>query len=52
MLLSSLLQVVRRWFLYRETLGELNRLSDRDLADIDISRDAIPTVAWRGGRDA
>ncbi|ROT98546.1 DUF1127 domain-containing protein [Histidinibacterium lentulum] len=30
---------------YRETYEELNRLSDRDLADLDITRHQIADVA-------
>lgn len=30
---------------YRETYEELNRLSDRDLADLDIARHQISDVA-------
>jgi uncharacterized protein YjiS (DUF1127 family) len=33
------------WRRYRETCGELNRLSQRELADLGLSRADIPTVA-------
>jgi len=35
----------RNWRLYRETVNELNRLSNRELSDIGISRSEIPYVA-------
>ena len=33
------------WRRYRETCGELNRLSQRELADLGLSRSDIPTIA-------
>ena len=35
------------WRRYRETVNELNRLSQRELADLGISRYDIPTIARR-----
>jgi uncharacterized protein YjiS (DUF1127 family) len=35
---------------YRHTLGELSRLSDRDLADIGIARCDIPMIAAEATR--
>ncbi len=34
------------WRLYRRTLSELNQLSDRELADLGLSRSALQSVAW------
>lgn len=31
---------------YNDSLRELNRLGDRELADIGISRSDIPRLAW------
>lgn len=31
---------------YRQTIEELNALSDRDLADLQLSRFSIKAVAW------
>ncbi|PWW04179.1 uncharacterized protein YjiS (DUF1127 family) [Hoeflea marina] len=35
------------WRKYRETCSELNRLSERELGDIGMSRGDIPFVARR-----
>ena len=35
----------RNWRLYRNTVSELNRLSNRELADLGIHRSEIHTVA-------
>lgn len=35
------------WRRYRETCTELNRLSQRELSDLGISRADIPSVARR-----
>lgn len=37
----------RQWRTYRETVGELSRLSNRDLNDLGISRADITFVARR-----
>ena len=42
--LSALLGRVREHFKQRAVLAELNRLSDRELADIGLSRSTIPSV--------
>ncbi|MBX3598628.1 MAG: DUF1127 domain-containing protein [Rhizobiaceae bacterium] len=39
----------RSWRRYREAVSELSRLSNRDLADIGISRGEIPSIARRAG---
>jgi uncharacterized protein YjiS (DUF1127 family) len=46
MLLSTLLRWFREWRRYDEGLSELNRLTDRELADIGISRADIYRIAW------
>ena len=33
------------WRRYRETCGELNRLSQRELSDLGLSRADIPAIA-------
>jgi len=38
----------RSWRQYRETYGELMRLSTRELNDIGVSRSDIPTIARSG----
>ncbi|MEW6449752.1 MAG: DUF1127 domain-containing protein [Pseudomonadota bacterium] len=46
MLLSHLVDMYRQWRRYNESLRELNRLADRELADIGMTRGDIPRVAW------
>ena len=46
MFLSHLIGVLRQWRRYNQSLRELNRLGDRELADIGITRGDIPRVAW------
>ncbi|MEM6480797.1 MAG: DUF1127 domain-containing protein [Pseudomonadota bacterium] len=35
-----------RWWLYRQTLSEMARLSDRDLADLGLHRSELKRVAF------
>ncbi len=42
---NKLVTSYRNWRSYRETYNELMRLSNRDLADMGISRGDIPTIA-------
>jgi len=46
MFLSHLIDIYRQWRRYNASLRELNRLGDRELADIGITRGDIPRVAW------
>jgi len=46
MILTHLLGVYRQWRRYNDSIRELNRLGDRELADIGITRGDIPRVAW------
>jgi uncharacterized protein YjiS (DUF1127 family) len=46
MFLSHLVGVFQQWRRYNNSLRELNRLGDRELADIGITRGDIPRVAW------
>ena len=41
----NLIRNYRNWRRYRETVSELNRLSDRELNDLGIGRSDIPYVA-------
>jgi uncharacterized protein YjiS (DUF1127 family) len=43
---TSIVRVRQDWRRYNQSLSELNRLGDRELADIGISRSDIPRVAW------
>ena len=47
MFLSQIVGVFHQWRRYNESLRELNRLGDRELADIGITRGDIPRVAWQ-----
>jgi len=50
-LFSNLLNLLRAWRRYDQSLRELSRLSDRDLADIGISRSDIHHIAWKNAQD-
>jgi uncharacterized protein YjiS (DUF1127 family) len=41
----NLIRSYRNWRRYRETVGELSRLTNRELSDLGISRSDIPFVA-------
>lgn len=47
---ASLIRFLREWKRYNQSLNELSRLGDRELADIGISRSDIPRVAWGAAR--
>ena len=47
---SHLVRFVREWKRYNNSLRELNRLGDRELADIGVSRFEIPQVAWKAAQ--
>jgi uncharacterized protein YjiS (DUF1127 family) len=42
----AIVRFIRSWKSYNSTLRELSLLSDRELADVGISRSDIPRVAW------
>ena len=44
---ASLIRFLREWRRYNQSLNELSRLGDRELADIGINRSDIQTVAWQ-----
>ncbi len=46
MLLSHVVHAYRQWRRYNESLRELNRLGDHELADIGLTRSDIPRAAW------
>ena len=50
MIISRLIRLVRSWWRYNESVRELGRLNDRELADIGISRSEIAAVAWQNAR--
>ena len=41
----NLIRNYRNWRVYRDTVNELGRLSNRQLHDLGIARDQIKTVA-------
>ena len=43
---ATLVRLIRDWKRYNRSVAELNRLGDRELADIGISRSDIQRVAW------
>ncbi len=43
---AAIVRFVREWKHYNQSLNELSRLGDRELADIGISRSDIYRVAW------
>lgn len=47
---ASLLHSFRAWKLYRDNVYELEQLSDRQLADVGLSRDSIRDVARRAAQ--
>ena len=50
MLISRFVRLMRAWWRYNESVSELARLSDRELADSGISRSEITAVAWQNAR--
>ena len=52
MFLSRFIRLLRTWWRYNESVRELARLNDRELADIGISRSEIAAVAWQNARAA
>jgi uncharacterized protein YjiS (DUF1127 family) len=43
---AAIVRFIQEWKRYNQSLSELNRLGDRELADIGISRSDIHRVAW------
>jgi uncharacterized protein YjiS (DUF1127 family) len=49
---TQIVRFLRSWKRYNRSMNELNRLGDRELADIGISRSDIPRVAWGAAQKA
>ena len=49
-LVSDLVKFYHVWRRYSESLRELNRLDDRELSDIGITRSDIQRIAWETAR--
>lgn len=43
---TSISRIFHAWKRYGEAVNELSHLTDRELADIGISRSDIPRLAW------
>ena len=52
MLISRFVRLLRAWWRYNDSVRELARLNERELADIGITRSEIPSVAWQHARSA
>ena len=50
-MLATIVRFFREWRRYNQSLTELSRLGDRELADIGISRSDIPRVAWNAAHE-
>lgn len=46
MFLTHLVGVFQQWRRYNDSIRQLNRLGDRELADLGMTRGDIPRVAW------
>lgn len=51
-MLAAVVRFVRSWKRYNQSLNELYRLGDRELADIGLTRSDIPNVAWNAANRA
>jgi uncharacterized protein YjiS (DUF1127 family) len=49
-MLSSITRFLHAWKRYGVAVDELSHLSDRELADIGITRSDIPRIAWEQAR--
>ena len=48
---AALVRMICEWKRYNRSVSELNRLGDRELADIGISRSDIQRVAWSASHE-
>ncbi|MGI1661077.1 DUF1127 domain-containing protein [Palleronia sp. KMU-117] len=44
---GSIAERVRRYRMYRQTLAELHTLTDRELADLGLSRSMVRSLAYQ-----
>jgi uncharacterized protein YjiS (DUF1127 family) len=51
-MLSPVIRFFQHWKRYGLTVQELSQLSDRELADIGITRSDIPRIAWEQSHQA
>lgn len=52
MLISRFIRLIRTWWRYNESVRELARLNERELADIGITRSDIAAIAWQNAHAA
>jgi uncharacterized protein YjiS (DUF1127 family) len=52
MILTHVIRFLRRWRRYNQSVRELSRLGERELADIGITRGDIPAVSWDAAQSA
>jgi len=50
-MIAALARFIQEWKRYNQSLSELSRLGDRELADIGISRSDIARVAWNAAHE-
>ena len=51
-MLSPIIHFFQNWNRYGHVVQELSQLSDRELADIGITRSDIPRIAWEQSHQA
>jgi uncharacterized protein YjiS (DUF1127 family) len=51
-MLSPVIRFFQGWKRYELAVQELSQLSDRELADIGITRSDIPRIAWEQPHEA
>jgi uncharacterized protein YjiS (DUF1127 family) len=49
---TTIVRMFRAWKRYNQSLAELSRLGDRELADIGISRSDIQRIAWNAAHQS
>ena len=52
MFTSFVLSKIRGWLIFRNTVRELESLSEKDLSDLGIRRSDIKAVAWESAQTA
>jgi len=50
-MLVSIIRFIQTWKRYGSAVNELSHLSDRELADMGITRSDIPRLAWENAQD-
>jgi uncharacterized protein YjiS (DUF1127 family) len=52
LLTSFVLSKIRAWLIFRNTVHELECLTEKDLSDLGIRRSDIKAVAWESAQTA